>query len=99
VPFETAPTIAVLSTIADQRADWVRAGLALERALLVLTRAGVSASFMNQPVELPDLRWLLRSPLTGLGQAQMLLRIGYGPPVPPTPRRPLDEVVLRSAED
>ena len=98
VPFETAPTIAVLSTITDQRADWVRAGMALERALLVLTRAGVSASFMNQPVELPDLRWLLRSPLTGLGQAQMLLRIGYGPPVPPTPRRLLDEVVLRSAE-
>jgi nitroreductase len=98
VPFETTPTIAVLSTITDQQADWVRAGMALERALLVLTRAGVSASFMNQPVELPDLRWLLRSPLTGLGQAQMLLRIGYGPPVPPTPRRPLDEVVVRSAE-
>ena len=98
VPFEATPTIAVLSTITDQRADWVRAGMALERALLVLTRAGVSASFMNQPVELPDLRWLLRSPVTGVGQAQMLLRIGYGPPVPPTPRRHLDEVVLRSAE-
>jgi hypothetical protein len=96
VPFETTPTIAVLSTMHDQRADWVRAGMALERALLVLTRAGVSASFMNQPVELPDVRWLLRSPLTGVGQAQMLLRIGYGPPVPPTPRRPLDEIVVRS---
>jgi Nitroreductase family len=98
VPFETTPTIAVLSTLTDQRADWVRAGMALERALLVLTRAGVSASFMNQPVELPDLRWLLRSPLTGLGQTQMVLRIGYGPPVPPAPRRALTEVVVRSAE-
>jgi hypothetical protein len=98
VPFETTPTIAVLSTITDERADWVRAGMALERALLVLTRAGLSASFMNQPVELPDVRWLLRSPLTGLGHAQMVLRIGYGPPVPPTPRRALDEIVVRSAE-
>ena len=53
---------------------------------------------MNQPVELPDVRWLLRSPLTGVGQAQMVLRIGYGPPIPLTPRRPLDEVVVRSAE-
>jgi hypothetical protein len=96
VPFETTPTIAVLSTMHDQRADWVRAGMALERALLVLTRAGVSASFMNQPVELPDVRWLLRSPLTGVGQAQMVLRIGHGPPVPLTPRRPLTEVVVRS---
>jgi hypothetical protein len=51
---------------------------------------------MNQPVELPDLRWLLRSPLTGVGLAQMLLRIGYGPPVPPTPRRPVSEVAVRS---
>jgi hypothetical protein len=98
VPFETTPTIAVLSTMHDQRADWVRAGMALERALLVLTRAGVSASFMNQPVELPDVRWLLRSPLTGVGQAQMVLRIGYGPPVPLTPRRPLTEVVVRSVQ-
>jgi hypothetical protein len=98
VPFETTPTIAVLSTMTDQRADWVRAGMALERALLVLTRAGVSASFMNQPVELPDLRWLLRSPLTGLGQTQMVLRIGYGPSVPPAPRRALTEVVVRSTE-
>ncbi len=96
VPFESTPTIAVLSTISDQRVDWVRAGMALERALLVLTRAGVSASFMNQPVELPDVRWLLRSPLTGVGQAQMVLRIGHGPPVPLTPRRPLTEVVVRS---
>jgi hypothetical protein len=96
VPFETTPTIAVLSTITDHRADWVRAGMALERALLVLTRAGVSASFMNQPVELPDVRWLLRSPLTGLGQAQMVLRIGYGQPVPLTPRRPMTDVVVRS---
>jgi hypothetical protein len=96
VPFEQAPTIAVLSTLADQRADWVRAGMALERALLVLTRAGVSASFMNQPVELPDLRWLLRSPLTGVGHPQMVLRIGYGDTVPPSPRRALREVTVRS---
>jgi hypothetical protein len=96
VPFEQAPTIAVLSTLADQRADWVRAGMALERALLVLTRAGVSASFMNQPIELPDLRWLLRSPLTGVGHPQMVLRIGYGSTVPPSPRRALREVTARS---
>src|SRR4029079_14573830 len=87
VPFETTPTIAVLSTLHDQQADWVRSGVGLERALLVRTRAGVSASFMNQPVELPDVRWLLRSPMTGVGQAQMVLRIGYRPPAPLTPRR------------
>lgn len=91
-PFEKAPTIAVLSTLADRPADWVRAGQALERALLVLTKAGVSASFMNQPLEHADLRFLVRSPTTGVGHPQMLLRVGYGIAVPPTPRRPLEEV-------
>jgi hypothetical protein len=92
-PFERTPTIAVLSTRTDRPADWVRAGMALERALLVLTAAGVSASFMNQPVELDDLRWLVRSPITGVGTPQMLMRIGYGIPVPPTPRRGLADVI------
>lgn len=97
--FESAPTIAVLSTLADQPADWVRAGQALERGLLVLTRHGLAASFLNQPLEQMDLRFLVRSPLTGLGHPQMLLRIGYGIDVPPTPRRALDEVTAALPPD
>lgn len=91
--FERAPTVAVLSTIGDQPVDWVRAGQALERALLVATDMGLSASFMNQPLEHRALRWLVRSPLTGHGHPQMIMRLGYGEPVPPTPRRPLAEVL------
>jgi hypothetical protein len=93
--FEGAPTLAVLSTLRDAPADWVRAGQALERALLVATAEGVSASFMNQPLEHHDLRWQVRSPLTGVGTTQMILRLGYGPPVPATPRRPVAEVLRR----
>jgi hypothetical protein len=70
----------------------VRAGQALERVLLIATTEGLAASFMNQPLEHPDLRWLIRSPLTGGGAAQMIMRLGYGEPVPPTPRRPIGEV-------
>lgn len=90
--FETAPTLAVLSTPQDRPADWVRAGQALERVLLEATLAGLSVSFLNQALEHPHLRWLVRSPLTGIGQTHMLLRLGYGEQVPLTPRRPLDEV-------
>jgi nitroreductase len=90
--FESAPTVAVLSTIQDRPVDWVRAGQALERLLLVATNESLAASFMNQPLEQSDLRWLVRSPQTGLGHSQMLLRIGYGVPVPMTPRRPLSDV-------
>lgn len=94
-PFEATPTVALLSTIHDRPVDWVRAGQALERLLLVATNQGLAASFMNQPLEQPDLRWLTRSPTTGLGHTQMLMRIGYGVPVSPTPRRPIAEVISR----
>ena len=86
--FEAAPTIAIISTTHDRPVDWVRAGQALERLLLEATAAGVSASFLNQPLEQDDLRFLVRSPLTGVGHSQMVLRLGYGDEVPATPRRP-----------
>ena len=95
-PFEATPTVAILSTLKDTPADWVRAGQALERSLLVATAEGLSASFMNQPLEHHDLRWQVRSPLTGVGVTQMIMRIGYGVPVPATPRRPVSEVLRRA---
>ncbi len=90
--FEQAPTLGMLSTPLDGPADWVRAGQALERVLLEATLSGLSVSFLNQPLEHRDLRWLVRNPLTGVGHTHMLLRIGFGDEVPLTPRRPLDEV-------
>ena len=39
-------------------------------------------------LEHDDLRFLVRSPLTGIGHSQMVLRLGYGDEVPATPRRP-----------
>jgi hypothetical protein len=90
--FEPTPTVAVLSTVHDERADWVRAGQALQRVLLEATGAGLAASFMNQPLEHDALRGQVRSPLTGVGHSHMVLRLGYGDRVPPTPRRPLSAV-------
>lgn len=91
--FERTPTVAVLSTRHDGPADWVRAGEALERVLLAATLEDVSASFMNQPLDYEELRWLVRSPVTGVGHPQMLMRLGYGRPVPPSPRRPVEEML------
>jgi nitroreductase len=91
--FEATPTVGILSTTHDRPIDWVRSGQALERLLLAATAAGLSASFMNQPLEQPDLRWLVRSPVTGVGHSQMILRVGYGDEVPPTPRRPISELL------
>ncbi|MFJ5678052.1 Acg family FMN-binding oxidoreductase [Streptomyces sp. NPDC093097] len=91
--FEEQPQLASLSTSHDGPIDWLRAGQALERILLLATRHGLASSFATQALEWPDLRWLLRDPLVGTGHVQMILRLGYGPHGPSTPRRPVDEVL------
>ncbi|TLS45341.1 hypothetical protein FE633_14760 [Streptomyces montanus] len=87
-PFENRPSIAVLSTVHDRRTDWLRAGQALERVLLVATAHDVRASLLHQALEWPDLRDQLgQVPDDRHTHAQMVLRLGYGPEGPPSPRR------------
>ncbi|WP_369263603.1 nitroreductase family protein [Streptomyces sp. R35] len=91
--FEQAPQLALLSTDHDNPEDWLRAGQAMERVLLPATREGLASSFATQPLEWADQRRPLRDPMTGTGYPQVLLRLGYGPRGPGTPRRPVSEVL------
>jgi hypothetical protein len=52
----------------------------------------VSASFLNQPLDLRDMRHHT-DPQHRRGHPQMIVRIGYGPAVPRAPRRPVPEVL------
>lgn len=92
--FEQDPTLGVLTTPEDDRHAWVIAGQALQRVLLAATVEGLVATFANQPLEAPALRWLVRDPDQPIGYPQMLFRIGYAPAAPATPRRPIDDVIL-----
>ncbi|MER7181367.1 hypothetical protein ABT404_18120, partial [Streptomyces hyaluromycini] len=90
VPFERHPCLFVLSTDHDSRADWLRAGQALEHVLLVATAHGVQASLLHQALEWPDLRDQLIPPANGRPRhPQMVIRAGYGPDGPPSPRLPV----------
>jgi hypothetical protein len=91
-PFEQDPFVVVLTTHADTPRDHVQAGLAMQRVLLSATVLGLSVSFLSQPVEVPHTRAALRALLDERGQPQTVLRIGYGHPVPTTPRRPVAAV-------
>ena len=53
--FERHPQLLMLFTDRDEPTDWLRAGQAMQRALLTATSMGVSASFLTQPMELADL--------------------------------------------
>ncbi|QRR10161.1 nitroreductase [Burkholderia sp. MS455] len=88
-----SPLIVCIATARDDREAWLAAGQALERMLLVATRAGYTASYLNQPIETAGLRAQLCDMLALRGHPQLLLRIGRGPHVPHSPRRPLDEVI------
>jgi nitroreductase len=90
--FEERPQLAVLSTAASTKLDWLRAGQALQRVLLTATLHGIATSPLTQPLETAD-AWQVRDPVAGRGTPQLILRIGYGLPVPATPRRPVRDVL------
>jgi nitroreductase len=90
--FEEDPQLAVLSTAAGTRKDWLHAGQALQRVLLTATAHGIAAAPLTQPLETAD-AWMVRDPREGVEQPQLILRLGYGLPVPQTPRRPVTEVL------
>ncbi|MBM9624267.1 Acg family FMN-binding oxidoreductase [Streptomyces zhihengii] len=91
--FEWAPCLAVLGSRRDRPHDWLAAGQAMERVLLQATLDGLSTSLNSQALEWPELRWLMRDPRSATAYPQMLLRFGYGPAVPATPRRPVEEIL------
>ncbi|MFE2143452.1 Acg family FMN-binding oxidoreductase [Streptomyces sp. NPDC059456] len=91
--FEKRPQLVLLGTPTDTRTDWMRAGQALERVLLQATADGLATSMTSQPLEWPELRWTVRDPLEVMGHVQMVLRLGYGPHGPGTPRRPVSDVL------
>ena len=105
--FEPEPTLAVVLTDDDDPAAWVRAGEALERVWLEATAAGLALSLVTQPLELPNMRWRTRplladrpatraapSPDHRGGWPQAVLRLGVASTsTPPTPRRPVADVL------
>lgn len=89
-----APVLAVLGTAADRPVDHLRAGQALARLFLQATAAGLSISFLNQPIEVPALRPRLAATIGRTGWPHLLMRIGVGPAGPHTPRRPVSDVLI-----
>lgn len=89
-----SPLLACFATTMDDASAWLATGQALQRVLLVVTNDGFGASYLNQPIEVPQYRARLRQ-LTGCETyPQILLRIGRGGAQHHSPRRPLREVLV-----
>ncbi len=87
------PAAGLLLTTRDGRADWLRAGQALHRLLLHAADRWVSASLYTQPLEVPEIRKLIKTRLVLPGWPQVLLQLGVVRTTQATARRPPDELI------
>jgi hypothetical protein len=92
---QSAPLLAVFGTVADDPASWLRCGQALQNVLLRARAKQVWSSYLNQPIEVAELRPKLAETIGRTGDfPQLLVRFGLGSEAKPQPRRPIDEVIV-----
>lgn len=88
------PLAAVFFTEEPGPRGWSQVGRALTRLTLAATERGLVSAHVNQPVEVealrPELAALAGEP--GL-RPDLVLRIGYGPAMPYSPRRPITRIL------
>jgi hypothetical protein len=84
---------AVLLTVGDRRADWLRAGQALQRVLAHAAAKWVFASLHTQPLENASIRALIRDRLSLPGAPQMVMQLGVSHSARSTARRAPEELI------
>lgn len=77
----------------DSKATWVEAGRCYERFALQADLFGIRTAFVNQPVEVADLRAALKRAINTKGVPQLLIRFGYADYAAYSLRRPVDDVI------
>ncbi len=88
-------TSAGLAIFLGDRADkpsWIKVGRAMQRFLLEATRHGVACAYVNQPVEVAALRPQLAALIGESVRPDLVIRFGYGKPLPYSPRRRVEQV-------
>jgi hypothetical protein len=87
--------VCLLATSANEPADWVAAGQALQRVLLRAAACGVATALHSQPLESPQLRDFIRVQLAARAHPQLIIRFGVtGQAGAASVRRPVGEVLL-----
>jgi nitroreductase len=87
-------TLAVLTTDLDDKQTWTKCGFALENLLLRATFYDVRASFFSQPIGLAYLREELKMQVNR-GHPQLIFSLGIAKPMRPSPRRPLEDMIIK----
>jgi hypothetical protein len=85
----------VITSALENKSAWVRAGQVYERLALKMTTLDIKSAFLNQPIEVTNLRSQFQSSL-GLEKAlpQLIVRFGYADTMPRSLRRPVEQVLI-----
>lgn len=87
--------IAIFLAEREDKAHWIAVGRACQRFALALTASGLKHAFVNQPVEVARLRPELAALIGERGmRPDIIMRFGYGPTLPFSPRRPVNAVLV-----
>jgi len=86
--------IVIISEKNDKK-SWIDVGRSFEHIALTLTTLNIKSADLNQPCEVPQLKMQLQQDLAqGSAHWQLLLRLGYAEPLPCSPRRPHQQVLI-----
>jgi hypothetical protein len=89
-------TLLGIATSDDLRADWVIAGMALQRMWLEATALDLAVTFADQATQWTGSRDQAAEAVQAPGSLQIIVRVGRPlVDVPATPRRPLDQLWQR----
>lgn len=90
----SSSAVIVFTARQNDAAHWIDVGRAYQRFALVATALGLKHAFVNQPVEVSQLREQFASHL-GIGDRRpdLVVRLGRAPTMPRSLRRPLDAVI------
>lgn len=91
----SSPIAVVIASEVDDKSTWVRIGQVYERLALEMTTLDIKSAFVNQPIEVADLRSQFQTAMgLGVSLPQLLVRFGYANPMPRSLRRPVEQVIL-----
>ncbi|MBW4933164.1 Acg family FMN-binding oxidoreductase [Marinobacter sp. F4206] len=91
---QSSSAIAVFYSEANNIPHWIEAGRCYQRLALRATALGLRTAFINQPVEVATLRPEFAYAI-GIGDRRpdLVVRIGHGPEMPRSLRRPVENVI------
>lgn len=87
--------VAVFYSDSDDKPHWIEAGNCYQRFALQAEALNIRTAFINPPVEVSEIRSQFASWL-GIGDRRpdLVVRFGRGEKMPPSVRRPLEEVIV-----